>query len=187
MRVRSCRQRLASYIVAPLAASVVFGATSAAATGSPAAADPLKGSWETRAVPVSLVRTALLRAHYTDADVTTFLTAFHFTKSKNLRFAVKFYREPSGEPFVLQRFFDASKPTPDGDHGPYKLMPNHRFSVTSADPSVNKYRYVFSYQRSGIQLKLHFVSGTNPGLSAKDLRFDKVVQTAFTASSYTRR
>jgi hypothetical protein len=161
-------------------------ATGGASTTSARASDPLVGVWRTAPVPVSKIRAAILAGHFTETDVDTYLEAFKFTKAKSLQFHQHFfvYR---GTPKVEQKFWDSSKPVPCcGDQGPYKILPRTRVAITSDNPSVNKYRYVFSYRVQGNQLKLRFLSATNPGLSTDDLRFDKVVMVAFAAAPYTR-
>jgi hypothetical protein len=147
--------------------------------------DPLFGTWRTAPVPLNTVERAILRAHYTQADIDIFEQAFSFTKSKSVRFSFKFYREGS-KPFVLQKFWDAAKPSPaDGDHGPYKLLPGGQFAITSADPKVNRYRYVFAYHIKGT-MTLRLVSATNPGSTKKDLRFDKVVMIATASAPFIK-
>jgi hypothetical protein len=174
-------------------ALLVFGVTSlviaAAASAGPSAAtapDPLAGVWRTAPVPVGKVRAAILASHFTQADVDAYLEEFGFTNAKSLQFHQHFYVY-RGTPKVENKFWDSSKPVPCcGDQGPYKLLPSSRVAITSDNPTVNKYRYVFTYRVQANQLKLRFLSATNPGLSTKDLRFDKVVMVAFAAAPYAR-
>ena len=101
-----------------------------------------------------------------------------FTKAKNIRFSFTFHAQGSSR-YALQKFWDASKrPPSEGDDGPYKLLAGQKVAIASAHPEDRPWREVFSYRVAGRQLKLHFLSATNPKETAKELRFDKVVQTA---------
>ena len=170
-----------------VAVSVAHGSGTTKATAGAKAADPLSGTWRTAPVPMSRIRAAILAAHFTNADVDAFLSRLHFTHAKSLQFNDHFFVYRGKTPKVEQKFWDSSKPVPCcGDQGPYKLLSNGRVAITSDDPAVNKYRYVFSYRVRGKTLTLGFLSGTNPSLSKEELRFDKVVMVATTAAPYAR-
>ena len=170
-----------------VAASMAPGGGDMRATEGAKVADPLSGTWRTAPVPMSRIRAAILAAHFTNADVDAFLSRLHFTHAKSLQFNDHFFVYRGKTPKVEQKFWDSSKHVPCcGDQGPYKLLSNGRVAITSDDPAVNKYRYVFSYRVRGKTLTLGFLSGTNPSLSKEELRFDKVVMVATTAAPYAR-
>jgi len=170
-----------------VAVSIAQGSGTVGAIEGAKAADPLSGTWRTAPVPMSRIRAAILAAHFTNADVNAFLTRLHFTNAKSLQFSDHFFVYGGKTPKVEQKFWDSSKPAPCcGDQGPYELLSNRRVAITSDDPAVNKYRYVFSYRVQGKTLTLRFLSGTNPSLSKKELRFDKVVMVATAAAPYVR-
>jgi hypothetical protein len=174
--------------VVGLAASTAQGSHPKVATMQDiGTADPLVGVWRTEPVPMSRIRAAINAAHFTQADVDAFLDRLELTAAKSLRFNLHFYWYRGTTPKVEERFWDNSGPIPCcGDQGPYKLLPNTRVAITSDNPNVNKYRYVFSYRVQGKKLTLRFLSATNPGLSKKELRFDKVVMVATAAAPYAR-
>lgn len=170
-----------------VAVSIAHGSGTAKATEGAKAADPLSGTRRTAPVPMSLIRAAILAAHFTTADVDAFLSRLHFTHAKSLQFNDHFFMYRGKTPKVDKKFWDSSKPVPcSGDHGPHKLLSNGRVAITSDNPAVNKYRHVFSYRVQGKTLTLGFLSGTNPSLSKEELRFDKVVMVATAAAPCAR-
>jgi hypothetical protein len=118
------------------------------------ASDPLLGTWDTGPIPVQKLRAALLSAGYTNANVTKMFHELGIVKAQEFR--LRFYRQ-GGAPFQLGNGWDPSQQRPgpnDGDHGPYKLLPNHRFVVSGVDPPTDKNRAVFSYSVTGKILRL---------------------------------
>lgn len=183
-------RRLALLILPALAVAVVGIPMTASGSGSTVtvgqAGDPLVGVWRTAPVPVARIRTAILAANFTQADVDTFLDGLKFTSATSLQFAYHFYTL-RGRRVVEQMFWDAAKKPPCcGDQGPYELLSNRRLTISSDHPDVNDYRYVFRYRVSGKMLTLRFLSGTNKTLSKKELRFDKVVMTAAATAPYSK-
>lgn len=156
-------------------------ALAAATLGSPAnkslerrvAADPLVGTWDTGPIPVQKLRAALRSAGYSSAKITRMFHDFGIAKAQESRLV--FYRQ-GGAPFRLGQGWDPSKQSrpSGGDHGPYKLLPNHRFVVSGVDPPTDKNRAVFSYSVTGKILRLRLVSLTEPAFSAADIAFDRM-------------
>jgi hypothetical protein len=182
-----------------VAVSGAFGAAAsasalAAATLSPTAnkslehrvaADPLFGTWDTGPIPVQKVRAALRSAGYSNAKITKMFHDFGIAKAQESRLV--FYRQ-GGAPFQLAQGWDPSKqPRPsDGNHGPYKLLPNHRFVVSGVDPPTDKNRLVFSYSVTGKILRLRLVSLTEPAFSAAALAFDRMAIRSQVAFPYRK-
>jgi hypothetical protein len=178
---------------AMILAAAGCGSTSSAVSGSGArqahsrAPDPLLGGWDSGPVPIRRIRAAVHAAGYTPVEVAAFLREFGITHAHTYEFRLGFYRE-GGRPFVVQRGWDPSRGgvPQDGDHGPYRLLRRQRVAITSADPTINKYRYVFSYTVTGHMLHLHVTSSTNPGITPKRLRLDTSLLYALTATPLQR-
>jgi hypothetical protein len=149
------------------------------------ASDPVRGTWDTGRIPASKLRAALRSAGYSNADVTKLFHEFGIVKAQESRLV--FYRE-GGVPFRLGQGWDPSKqarPT-GGDHGPYKLLPNHRFVVSGVDPPTDKNRAVFSYKVTGKTLRLRLVSLSEPAFSAADVAFDRMAIRSQVAFPYRK-
>jgi hypothetical protein len=151
--------------------------------GHSVASDPLVGKWDTGPIPAEKIRSALRAAGYSDARITKQFREFGIVKAQEFRLV--FYRE-HGAPFQLGQGWDPSKQSrpSDGDHGPYKLLPDHRFVVSGVDPPTDKNRAVFSYAITGKTLRLRLVSLTEPGFSATAVAFDRMATRALVAFSY---
>jgi hypothetical protein len=141
-----------------------LGAASAAGgaqTSALRAADPLVGTWDTGPFPSAKLRTALLNRGYARSAVRTLFKNLQI--GKVYEFNLVFYRQ-NGAPFQVQTGWDPSKRSKpsDGDHGPYKLLRRHRFTVSGVDPPTNRIHTTYSYAISGSRLKLRFVSLVEP-------------------------
>jgi hypothetical protein len=170
------------------------GSVPAAATSSPAvnksfehrvAADPLVGTWDTGPVPVRKLRAALLATGYSSAKITKMFQDFGIAKAQESRLV--FYRQ-GGAPFRLGQSWDPSKQSrpSSGDHGPYKLLPNHRFVVSGVDPPTDRNRAVFSYAVIGKILRLRLISLKEPAFSAAELAFDRMATRAQVAFPFRK-
>jgi len=149
------------------------------------AEDALLGAWVTAPVPIATIRRALVAAHFAPAEVDEYQRALGFTNAKSLRFGFTFFRKGSTN-HALQKFWDAAKRPAGGDDGFYKVLPGHRVAVSSTHPDLRPWREVFGYGVQRNQLKLRFISATNPKETAKELRFDRVVMTAATVAPYVK-
>jgi hypothetical protein len=165
----------------------VFRSDSAeAAKARERATDPLVGTWDTGPIPVQKLRAALRSAGYTNANVTKMFHEFGIVKAQEFR--LRFYRQ-GGAPFQLGNGWDPSQQQPgpnDGDHGPYKLLPNHRFVVSGVDPPTDKNRAVFSYSVTGKILRLRLVSLSEPAFSAAEVAFDRMAHRAQVAFPFRK-
>jgi hypothetical protein len=134
---------------------------------------------------VQKLRAAVRSAGYSSAKITKMFHDFGVAKASEFRLV--FYRQ-GGAPFQLGQGWDPSKqPGPsDGDHGPYKLLPNHRFVVSGVDPPTDKNRAVFSYSVTGKILRLRLVSLTEPAFSPAELAFDRMAARAQVAFPYRK-
>jgi hypothetical protein len=132
--------------------------------------DALVGTWNSGPVAMVRIRSRLLDAGYDAREIRDFLRFFDLEEATALESELSFYREV-GEPFWAHRFWDAAVERPDdADHGPYEVIRGDRVVLTSADPEVNKYRYVFSYRVRGDELQLRVVSLENPGITPAQFR-----------------
>lgn len=187
-RVRTERILLFAGVMAALTVVVgPSGAPAASMTSRGAdAADPLLGAWMTAPVPMATIRKALLAARFTQADVAEYQRAFGFADTTKVRFSFRFYRKASAK-HALQRFWDVSKRPSGGDDGFYELLPRNRVAISSTHPAARPWREVFAYRVQGDQLKLRFITETNPKATAKQHRFDRVVMTAASAALYSKQ
>ena len=152
-------------------------------TASQTPTSPLAGTWDTGPIPTGQVRAAIIAGGYTTAEADDFLRGLGWSKASHLEFNLNFYTE-GGVPFVVQTGWnpDAGPMPTDGDHGPYELLAGNEVAITSADPSINKYREVFSYSIAGDRLTLHVVGETNPDLTPEELRLDERLLLAMAAA-----
>jgi hypothetical protein len=129
-----------------------------------AAGDPLVGTWDTGPIPLAKIRAALSARGYSASQISHMFQNFHMSKS--WEWNLSFYRE-NGAPFQILRNWDPTTQTKPvyGDHGPYKLLPNHRFVARGVDPPTNTFLTTFSYTASGTRLTLHFISLVEPAVS----------------------
>lgn len=163
------------------AALVVVALTSVVSVGVPgtsaaAAPDPLVGTWDTGPIPIRKIRAVLVAARYKNSRITSFFKEFGVTKA--MEFKIAFYRE-KGVPFSYKKFWDPSQGAEpdDADHGPYRLLPNHRYVVRGVTPPTDRIREVFSYKVTGKRLKLTLVSNSQPPdgpIGSSGFRFDLV-------------
>jgi hypothetical protein len=136
------------------------------------AADPLGGTWQTGLIPVARIRTTLTAHGYTSTQIEHFLhTNNHFVKGVAIR--IRFYRE-NGVPFQIVYAWDPThNPLPEGDHGPYALLPGDRFTSRGTDPPTDTWRTTYGYSVTATRLRLHFVNLVEPGLSTKQRASDE--------------
>jgi len=180
--------RLVPAAVVVLIAGLVGAATGAAnplLSQRPGADDPLLGNWVTRPVPVATIRSALLAARFTRADVQQYLDELGFSNAKNLRFSLTFSHKGT-ENHALQKFWDAAKKPSGGDDGFYKVQAGQKVTISSTHPEARPWSEIFTYRIQGNQLKLRFISAKNPKETAKQLRFDRVVMTAAAVAPYVK-
>ena len=179
--------RLVGVVVALTAVVAPSGAGAASMANRGAdAADPLLGAWITAPVPMATIRNALLAARFTRADVAEYQRAFGFAETTKVRFSFTFYRKASAK-HALQRFWNAAKGPSGGDDGFYELLARNRVAISSTHPDARPWREVFAYRVQRDQLKLRFITATNPKETTKQLRFDRVVMTAASAAPYSRK
>ena len=128
------------------------------------AADPLVGTWDTGPIPLAKIRAALTAHGYSASQISHMFQTFHMSKSWDWN--LSFYRE-NGVPFQILRNWDPTTQTKPvyGDHGPYKLMPGHRFVARGVDPPTDTFLTTFSYTVTGTRLILHYISLVEPGVS----------------------
>ena len=136
------------------------------------AADPLVGTWETGLIPLGKIRATLATHGYTAKSIDNFFHKNnHFVKG--IDFRISFYRQ-NGVPFQITYAWDPTHGSlPDGDHGPYSLLPGDRFVSRGTDPPTDTFLTTFGYTVTGTRLRLHFVSLVEPGLSAKQRLSDE--------------
>jgi hypothetical protein len=136
------------------------------------AADPLVGTWQTGLIPVAKIRATLTAHDYTTKQIENFLQSNnHFVKGMAIR--IRFYRE-NGVPFQIVYAWDPTHSTlPEGEHGPYALLPGNRFVSRGTDPPTDTWRTTFSYTVTATRLRLHFVNLVEPGLSTKQRLSDE--------------
>jgi hypothetical protein len=141
-------------------------------------ADPLVGTWDTAATPLSKYRAALAAHGYPTASIDKLFKNYSalYKIKKTIKYEIRFYRD-SGTPFQIVRFWDPTTwpEPPDSrfDHGPYKLLRGNRFASRGTDPPTDTYVTTFSYTVHAKQLILHFVSLVEPGLSEKQRLADQ--------------
>jgi hypothetical protein len=167
-------------LVAALVVAVV--STTSAALASPSSrvtTDPLVGTWDTAPIPVAKIRTALKARGYTTVAIDKMFKSYKFLYhiKNSIQYEIRFYREVDQTPFQIRTFWDPSTgPKPlNGDHGPYKLLPGHRFSWVGTTPPTDTYRTTFRYAVDGKTLRLTFLGLVEPGLSAAQLLADKKI------------
>ena len=173
-----------------VAAAILISALSAtsdagrAQTAAHNAADPLVGTWDTGPFPTSKLRNGLLADGYTTFEVNTFFKNLGLGKVQE--FNLVFYRQ-NGLPFQVQTGWDPSqggKPS-DGDHGPYKLLGHHRFTVSGVDPQTNKIHATYAYNVNGSRLTLRFVKLAEPFPTAQR-RLDRMLPIATALLPYKK-
>lgn len=175
----------------PLGLAIVAALFVAAAlsSGSLSAlhADPLQGTWETSAVPVRTLRATLVRSGYSAAQITSFLKFFGMKNAWRNRLV--FYHEGSA-PFMAMSGWDPTKRSgpAEPDHGPYRLLSNHRFVARGVDPPTDQTRQLFSYSVTPKSLNLRFVSLKEPypQFSKVDLFRDTMLMRIVAAFPYHR-
>lgn len=153
-----------------------------AATSTSAASSGLKGEWDTGPYPAKVAREAIVAAGYTKADTYEVLG-----NKKRYEFHLTFYEE-YGTPFVTATGWDPSKgPKPsEGDHGPYRLVPNHRIKLTCDVCDLKTTYMLFSYELDEETLTLRFIRNVNPDASAYDRRFGTAYGLSWTAAPFHR-
>ena len=136
------------------------------------APDPLVGTWQTGLIPLAKVRATLTTHGYTATQIDNYLHKNnHFVKGVAIR--IRFYRE-NGVPFQIVYEWDPTHNTlPDGEHGPYSLLPGKRFVSRGTDPPTDTWRTTFDYTVTATRLTLRFVSLVEPGLSAQQRHSDE--------------
>jgi hypothetical protein len=136
--------------------------------------DPLVGTWDTRPIPMARVRAAAHAAGYSNALITRFFNEIGAGKQKTVETNLQFYRQ-GGVPYALGTGWDPTQGpmASGGDHGPYKLLPNHRLVLMSADPT-NKQRDIYRYRISSGKLTLKAIAETNPAFTPAELHLDSI-------------
>jgi hypothetical protein len=134
--------------------------------------DPLVGTWQTGLIPLAKIRASLSAHGYTAEQIEKYLHKNnHCVKGVNIE--IRFYRE-NGVPFQIVYAWDPTHGTrPDGEHGPYTLLPGDRFVSRGTDPPTDTWRTTYGYTVSATRLRLHFVSLVEPGLNAKQRLSDE--------------
>jgi hypothetical protein len=150
------------------AAFAVVGSTPA----SPQMKNPLVGTWQTGLIPLAKVSATLSANGYSAMQIDNFLHKnSHYEKGLTIR--IRFYRD-NGTPFQIVHAWDPTLgPLPEGDHGPYSLLPGNRVVYRGTDPPTDMWRTTFAYTVTATQLKLRFISLVEPGLSAGQLHSDE--------------
>jgi hypothetical protein len=158
--------------VAGLAALVAVLAFARSVSASPQAKDPLVGTWQSPLIPLAKVSATLSAHGYSSAQIDNFLYKNgHYVKGLTLR--IRFYREGT-TPFQIVYSWDPTHGSlPDGDHGPYTLLPGNRVVYRGTDPPTDSWRTTFAYTVTGTQLKLRFISLVEPGVGAGQLHSDQ--------------
>jgi hypothetical protein len=155
--------------LAALAATLAFVGS---APASRETKDPLVGTWQTPLIPLGRVSATLSAHGYTATQIDNFLHKNgHYVKGLTIR--IRFYRE-SGAPFQIVYSWDPTRGSlPDGDHGPYTLLPGDRVVYRGTDPPTNTWRTTFAYTVTATQLTLRFISLVEPGVGAQQLHADQ--------------
>jgi hypothetical protein len=166
------RQAPRLFTVASLGVVVCVAAFAGSTAASMRANDPLVGTWQTPLIPLATVSATLAAHGYTATQIDNFLHKnTHYTKGLAIR--IRFYRESGAPVQVVYSWDPTSSPLPDGDHGPYSLLPGNRVVYRGTDPPTDTWRTTFAYTVNGTQLKLRFISLVEPGVSAKQLHSDE--------------
>jgi hypothetical protein len=163
------KRRAIAVGLAALTATLVFvGSTPA----SPETKDPLVGTWQTPLIPLAKVSATLSAHGYSATQIDNFLHKNgHYVKGLTIR--IRFYRD-SGAPFQIVYSWDPTHGSlPDGDHGPYSLLPGNRVVYRGTDPPTDTWRTTFVYTATATQLKLRFISLVEPGVGAQQLHSDE--------------
>jgi hypothetical protein len=158
-------------------------ATATATSSFPTASEhsALEGKWDTGPYPSSRVRAAIVDAGFSSADADE-----PSGGGQRFEFSLYFYQE-GGVPFVAAGGWDPdNKPEPDYDHGPYRLLPNHRIAITCDVCDVDTQFMLFSYHLSGNKLNMHFIRSVDPERTAKELHDDAPFLIAWTAAPFHR-
>jgi hypothetical protein len=136
------------------------------------AADPLVGAWQTGLIPVAKIRATLIAHGYTAKQIENYLHKNnHFVKGVTIR--IRFYRE-NGVPVQIVYAWDPTHDTlPEGEHGPYALLPGNRFVSRGTDPPTDTWRTTYGYTVTATRLRLHFINLVEPGLSTKQQLSDE--------------
>jgi hypothetical protein len=123
-------------------------------------------------VPLAKVSATLSAHGYSTTQINNFLHKNgHYVKGLTLR--IRFYRE-GNTPFQIVYSWDPTHGSlPDGDHGPYTLLPGNRVVYRGTDPPTDRWRTTFAYTVTGTSLKLRFVSLVEPGVGAGQLHSDE--------------
>ena len=155
--------------LATLAVTLAFvGSTPA----SPQMKDPLLGTWQSPLIPIAQVSATLSAHGYTATQIDNFLHKNgHYVKGLAIR--IRFYRE-GGTPFQIVYSWDPTHGSlPDGDHGPYTLLPGSRVVYRGTDPPTDTWRTTFAYTATATQLKLRFISLVEPGVGPQQVHSDQ--------------
>lgn len=134
--------------------------------------DPLVGTWQTALIPLAKVSATLSAHGYTAPQIDNFLHKNgHYVNGLTLR--IRFYRE-AGVPYQIVYSWDPTHGSlPDGDHGPYSLLPGNRVVYRGTDPPTDSWRTTFAYTVTATRLKLRFISLVEPGVGAQQLHSDR--------------
>ncbi len=154
---------------------------SVAASGSATApADPLVGDWDTGPYPFRQVRAAIIAAGVTNEDLNGFVRNVGMTDGARWEFHLTFYQE-GGVPYVVATGWNPDKGgiPGGGDHGPYKLLPNHRIQFLFDNA-------LMSYRLSGDRLTLRFIRINDPSLTPAQRPHYSPFGIAWTAAPLTK-
>ncbi len=154
---------------------------SVAASGSATApANPLVGDWDTGPYPFGQVRAAIIAAGVTNEDLNGFVREIGMTDGTRWEVHLTFYDE-GGVPYVEVTAWnpDEGGIPADGDHGPYKLLPNHRIQFLFD-------HNLWSYRLSGDRLTLRSIRNNDPSFTPAQRRHDTPFGIAWTAAPLTR-
>jgi hypothetical protein len=178
------KRALAAVLVVTTPVVGVVGAGSSAHAMAPPTADPLLGTWDTGPFPTNRLRAGLRARGFTRAEVNGFFKNLGLGKVQE--FNLVFYSE-NGVPFQLQTGWDPTRKSmpSDGDHGPYKLLGNHRFTVSGVDPPTDRIHTTYSYTVNGSRLKLRLVKLVEP-FPAAQRRLDRMFPIATALLPYKK-
>jgi hypothetical protein len=155
--------------------------TPAVSGSGSASANPFDGDWDTGPYPVGQIRAAIIAAGVTDEDLNGFMRAVGMTDAARWEFRLSFYQE-GGVPYVEATGWNPDEGEPfggSGDHGPYKLLPNHRIQFLF-DYSL------MSYRLSGDRLTLRFIRSNDPSFTPAQRRHDAPFVISWTAAPLIR-
>ena len=168
-----------------LAAVIATFAFVASTAASSQTTDPLVGTWQTPVLPLAKVSEILSAHGYTAAQIDNFLHKNgHYVKGLAIR--IRFYRD-NGTPFQIVYSWDPTHDSlPDGDHGPYSLLPGKRVVYRGTDPPTDTWRTTFAYTVTATKLKLRFISLVEPGVGAQQLHADQKRPILMSSTVFTK-